>query len=122
VICGDVSSARARLTAAGQSRRLPAVHAARCPGHRKRSPSLPRYWPGTHAARSQHRPVHDCPALSPGDGPVLRAALYLVLVALLSLGAATVVREAAASTGVVLGLLWLFPVIAAVVGKTNLGQ
>ena len=43
-------------------------------------------------------PSHGYPALSPDDGPVLRAALgsvlYLVLVALLSLGAATAVREA----------------------------
>jgi ABC-2 type transport system permease protein len=60
------------------------------------------------------------PLLSLTDGPVLRAAagsvLYLALIGLLSLGAATVVRDSAAAIGVVLGLLYLFPVIAHVVG------
>ena len=60
------------------------------------------------------------PALSLADGPTLRAvagsALYLGLVALLSLGAATVVRDSAAAIGLVLGLLYLFPVIAALIG------
>jgi ABC-2 type transport system permease protein len=50
------------------------------------------------------------------DGPTLRAAagsvLYLGLIALLSLGVATAVRDAAASIGVVLGLLYLFPILA----------
>jgi ABC-2 type transport system permease protein len=62
-------------------------------------------------------PSHGYPALSFSDGPVLRAAsgsvLYLVLIALLSLGAAAVLREAAAAIGLVLGLLYLFPIIAA---------
>ena len=47
-------------------------------------------------------------------GPALRAAcgsvLYLGLIALLSLGVAVVVRDAAVSIGVVLALLYLFPV------------
>ena len=55
--------------------------------------------------------------LSLADGPVLRAAagsvLYLALIALLSLGIATVVRDSAVAIGVVLGLLYLFPIIAA---------
>ncbi len=63
-------------------------------------------------------PAHGYSALSFGDGPVLRAGLgsvlYLVLIALLSLGTATVLREAAAAIGVVLGLLYLFPILAAV--------
>jgi ABC-2 type transport system permease protein len=62
-------------------------------------------------------PAHSYPALSFSDGPVLRAGLgsvlYLVLIALLSLGAATVLRDAAAAIGAVLGLLYLFPIIAA---------
>jgi ABC-2 type transport system permease protein len=62
-------------------------------------------------------PSHGYPALSFSDGPVLRAGLgsvlYLVLIALLSLGAATMLREAAAAIGAVLGLLYLFPIIAA---------
>jgi ABC-2 type transport system permease protein len=61
--------------------------------------------------------------LSLADGPVLRAAvgsvLYLVLVGLLSLGVAAVVRDAAAAIGVVLGLLYLFPIVAAVVSDPD---
>jgi ABC-2 type transport system permease protein len=64
-------------------------------------------------------PAHGYPPLSLGDGPVLRAAtgsvLYLVLVALLALGAATVIRDSAVAIGAVLGLLYLFPVVAAAV-------
>ncbi len=48
-------------------------------------------------------PSHGYPAISASDGPVLRAAfgsvLYLALIALLSLGAATALREAAAAIG-----------------------
>jgi ABC-2 type transport system permease protein len=51
-------------------------------------------------------------------GPVLRAAagsvLYLALIALLSLGIATVLRDSAVAIGVVLALLYLFPIVAAV--------
>ena len=54
------------------------------------------------------------------QGPLLRAAagsvLYLALVALLSLGVATAIRDAAASIGTVLGLLYVVPVIAAAAG------
>jgi ABC-2 type transport system permease protein len=50
-------------------------------------------------------------------GAVLRATagsvLYLLLIALLSLGVGTVVRESAVALGVVFGLLFLFPVLAA---------
>ena len=71
-------------------------------------------------------PAHGYPAISLGDGPVLRAAcgsvLYLALIALLSLGAATALREAAAATGVVLGLLYLFPVIASLAGNPDLAR
>ena len=59
--------------------------------------------------------------LSPADAPVLRAAfgsvLYLALIALLSLGIATIIRDSAAAIGVVLGLLYLPPVIAAVLSS-----
>ena len=37
--------------------------------------------------------------------------LYLALIALLSLGIATAVRDAAVAIGVVLGLLYLFPIL-----------
>jgi ABC-2 type transport system permease protein len=54
-----------------------------------------------------------------GDGPILRAAvgsvLYLALIALLSLGIAAAVRDSATAIGVVLGLLYLFPIITQVV-------
>ena len=57
---------------------------------------------------------------------MLRAAagsvLYLALIALLSLGVATAVRDSAAAIGVVLGLLYLFPIIAAVVRQPALAQ
>jgi ABC-2 type transport system permease protein len=53
--------------------------------------------------------------LSLANGPDLRAAvgsvLYLALVALLALGVATAVRDSAVSIGLVLALLYLFPVI-----------
>jgi ABC-2 type transport system permease protein len=52
-------------------------------------------------------------ALTPA---LLRAAagsvLYLTLIALLSLGVATAVRDAAVAIGIVLGLLFLFPIAA----------
>jgi ABC-2 type transport system permease protein len=71
-------------------------------------------------------PAHGYPALSLGDGPVLRAAcgsvLYLALIALLSVGTAAALREAAAAIGVVLGLLYLFPIIGAVVGHAAVAR
>ncbi|MEV7387181.1 ABC transporter permease [Streptomyces sp. NPDC091215] len=63
------------------------------------------------------------PPLSPTDGPTLRAALgsvlYLTLIALLSLGIATVVRDSAAGVGIVLGLLYLVPVVSATIGDPH---
>jgi ABC-2 type transport system permease protein len=60
---------------------------------------------------------HGFAELSLSDGPVLRATagsvLYLALIALLSLGVATMVRDSAAAIGVSLGLIYLFPVVAA---------
>jgi ABC-2 type transport system permease protein len=71
-------------------------------------------------------PAHGYPAISLGDAPMLRAAfgsvLYLALIALLSLGAAAAVREAAAAIGVVLGLLYLIPIIAFTVGAPTLSR
>lgn len=61
--------------------------------------------------------------LSLADGTVLRAAvgsvLYLALIGLLSLGIATAVRDSAVAIGVVLGLLYLFPVMAQVVSDPD---
>ena len=63
--------------------------------------------------------AHGYPQLSPSDGAVLRAAvgsvLYFALIALLSLGVATAVRDSATAVGVVLALLFLFPIVASVV-------
>ncbi|HEX6858439.1 MAG TPA: hypothetical protein VF204_24335, partial [Streptosporangiaceae bacterium] len=57
--------------------------------------------------------------MSLGNGPDLRAAagsvLYLALIALLALGVTTAVRDSAVAAGLVLGLLYLFPIAGAVV-------
>jgi ABC-2 type transport system permease protein len=62
-------------------------------------------------------------SLSLAHGPVLRAAagsvLYLALVGLLSLGAAAAVRDSAVAIGAVLGLLYLFPIVAAVAASQD---
>jgi ABC-2 type transport system permease protein len=59
--------------------------------------------------------------LSLANGPTLRAAvgsvLYLGLVAVLSMGIAAMVRDSAASIGLALGLLYLFPVVSAFIGN-----
>jgi ABC-2 type transport system permease protein len=67
--------------------------------------------------------AHRLPALSLANGPVLRAAagsvLYLALIALLSAGAAAAVRETAAAIGIVLGLLYLLPILGPVAGSPS---
>jgi ABC-2 type transport system permease protein len=67
--------------------------------------------------------AHGYPLLSLGGGQVLRAAcgsaLYLTLIALLSLGIATAVRETAVAIGLVLGLLYLFPVVTSVISNQH---
>ena len=64
-------------------------------------------------------PENGYPGASLTAGTTLRAmagsALYLTLIALLALGVATLVRSSAAAIGLVLGLLFLFPLLAAVV-------
>ncbi|GAA2350133.1 ABC transporter permease [Streptomyces violaceusniger] len=61
-------------------------------------------------------PAPDDQALSLADGPTLRAVfgsvLYLVLIALFSLGIATAVRETATGIGIVLGLLYIVPIVS----------
>jgi ABC-2 type transport system permease protein len=56
-------------------------------------------------------------------GPTLRAAcgsvLYLGLIALMGLGVAVIVRDSAVSIGVVLALLYLFPIVLAFVGNAH---
>jgi ABC-2 type transport system permease protein len=59
--------------------------------------------------------AHGVLALSLGNGPTLRAAagsvIYLALIALLSLGLATALRDSGASIAAVLGLLYIVPVL-----------
>lgn len=65
--------------------------------------------------------AHGYDLISLGQGFTLRAAvgsvLYLVLVALLSFGVTTAVRDTAFAIGLVLGLLYLFPFLAQVVSN-----
>ncbi len=65
-------------------------------------------------------PAHGYALISIGSGTTIRAAvgtaIYLALIALLSLGAATVIRDTAVSIGVVVGLLYLPPLLAQIVG------
>ena len=71
-------------------------------------------------------PAHGYPALSLADGPVLRAAagsvLYLALIGILSVGVAAAVRDTALAVGTVLGLLYVVPIIAAVLGNSHLAR
>ena len=64
-------------------------------------------------------PDHGFALLSLANATVLRAAagsvLYLALIALLSLGISTMVRDSAVAIGIVLALLYLFPIVANVV-------
>jgi len=60
--------------------------------------------------------AHGYTLLTMADGATLRATvgsvLYLALIALFSLGIAAAVRDGATAIGVVLGLLFLFPIVA----------
>jgi ABC-2 type transport system permease protein len=124
-ICNEYSNGMIRITFAAMPRRL-AVYAAKAiivavavlvagavavlgsvlagqlilPGH------------GFTAARGFH-------SVWLSYGPSLRAAggsvLYLALIALLSLGIAAMIRDSAVSTGTVLAVLYLFPIILAFV-------
>lgn len=68
--------------------------------------------------------AHGYPLLSLAHGSTLRAAagsvLYLGLVALLGLGVAFLVRDSGTAIGVVLGLLLIFPIVAASVNDSHL--
>jgi ABC-2 type transport system permease protein len=68
-------------------------------------------------------PAHGYQTLSLANEAVLRAAagsaLYLALIALLGLGIAAAVRDSAVSIGVVLGLLYLFPIVAGAVSDAD---
>ncbi|MER5788197.1 ABC transporter permease [Streptomyces sp. NPDC001980] len=82
---------------------------------------------GTAATHGRPAPPPLSPSSSlsllPSDGPTLRAALgsvlYLTLIALLGLGVATVVRDSATGIGIVLGLLYLFPLLSQAIGDPH---
>jgi len=67
---------------------------------------------------------HGAQALSLTDGSTLRAAVgsvvYLVLIGLLSLGVAAVFRDSAVAVGIVLALLYIFPILEHVVPDEKL--
>ena len=64
-------------------------------------------------------PAHGYALVSIAHGPTLRAAfgsvMYLGLIALMGLGVGTIFRDTAVSTGIVLGLLYLPPLLAQLV-------
>lgn len=68
-------------------------------------------------------PGNGIPAPSLGDGSVLRAAagsvLYLGLIGLLGLGVGAAVRSSATAVGIVLGLLYVFPILAQAVADDD---
>jgi ABC-2 type transport system permease protein len=106
VLCAKAAITTAVVLAAGTLAALGSVLAGRLilPGH-------------------GFTPAHGYAALSLGTGPVLRAALgsalYLGLIALLSLGVATIARDSAVAIGTVLGLLYLFPIVISVVNDPH---
>jgi ABC-2 type transport system permease protein len=65
--------------------------------------------------------AHGFTLISLGNGATARAAvgsvLYLGLIAVLSTGVAAIVRDSAVTIGVVLGVLYLFPILTAFVGN-----
>ncbi len=69
-------------------------------------------------------PAHGYALVDVTDATTVRAAvgavLYLVLIGLLGLGIATAVRDAATATGLVLGLLYLLPILASMVSDPDL--
>jgi ABC-2 type transport system permease protein len=69
-------------------------------------------------------PAHGYPSLTSATDfrAAVGAVLYLTLIALLSLGLAAAVRDSAAAIGLVLGVLYLFPLAAAVVSNPTLAR
>jgi ABC-2 type transport system permease protein len=69
-------------------------------------------------------PAHGYASLTAGADirAAVGAVLYLTLIALLSLGVATAVRDSAAAIGVALGLLYLFPIIASVISDATISR
>ena len=79
---------------------------------------------GIVLGRHGFTPDHGYPRFSLTDGISLRptagSVAYLILIAILSLGVAAVVRDSAAAIGVVLGLLYLPPILVQMVADPDL--
>jgi ABC-2 type transport system permease protein len=120
-IGGEYSTGMIRLTFAAMPRRLSvlAAKAAVVTGLVLEAGTIAAV--GSVLAGQLILPGHGLagPPLSLGNGADLRAtlgsALYLALIGLLALGVATAVRDSAAAIGIVLGLLFLFPLLTATV-------
>jgi ABC-2 type transport system permease protein len=118
-IGGEYSTGMIRLTFAAMPRRLSvlAAKAAVVTGLVLAAGTIATA--GSVLAGQSILPGHGLagPPLSLGNGADLRAALgsalYLALIGLLALGVATAVRDSAAAIGIVLGLLFLFPLLTA---------
>jgi ABC-2 type transport system permease protein len=69
-------------------------------------------------------PAHGYASLTAGADirAVAGSVLYLTLIALLSLGIVTAVRDSAVAIGLVLGVLYLFPIAAAVVSNATIAR
>jgi ABC-2 type transport system permease protein len=69
-------------------------------------------------------PAHGYTSLTAGADfrAAAGAVVYLTLIALLSLGVTAAVRDSAAAIGLVLGLLYLFPVLASLVSDATLAR
>jgi len=69
-------------------------------------------------------PAHGYASLTAGADlrAVAGAILYLTLIALLSLGVAAAVRDSAVAIGLVLGLLYVFPIVASLVSDATVSR
>ncbi len=123
VIGGEYASGTVRLTLTAVPRRMrvlaaKAVVVTALAGAVAVPSTLVSLWAGRSLLAGS-----GLPPLHLDTGPVLRAAtgtvLYLMLVALLGLGVATVVRNSAAATGTVLALLYVLPILAQTMGDTG---
>ncbi|MEV0617022.1 ABC transporter permease [Nonomuraea sp. NPDC050404] len=130
MVCGEYGSGmiRTSLTAMPRRIRLLAVRAALVSGLTLAAGTVAVLGSvlvaGLLLPGNGFTPEHGYPPLSLLDGPTLRASagsvLYLVVIALLSLGVATAIRDSAVATGVVLGLVYLFPMVVLMVRNEDL--
>lgn len=127
-----------RLRVSAPRATSPDSYAASTAWVRSRSPSLPSTrltWVLTVSSGTTNRwaisaldrPVairRSTSLVSLAHSPTLRAAagtvIYLALIALLSLGIATAIRDATVAIGAVLALLYVFPILAHLVGGPHL--